>query len=159
MIDSIFPGAISGVILGVLAWFATNWIGKPISDVRDKRLKALQAAEQNWRIGGRSSVERTVEGRAALNEAASALRSISRGHAWSARLYCRIARYDLEAAAYALISLHNKTGRHEYDDKTRKLVLDSIYLFLGAHKHLSPERINEIKEQVERDKRLHKAKL
>ena len=27
---------------GVLAWLATNWVGKPIVDARDKRLKALQ---------------------------------------------------------------------------------------------------------------------
>jgi hypothetical protein len=34
---------------GVLAWLATkyNWVGKPIVDARDKRLTALQAAEQN----------------------------------------------------------------------------------------------------------------
>jgi hypothetical protein len=28
-----------------------NWVGKPIVDVRDKRLKALQAAEQNAYVG------------------------------------------------------------------------------------------------------------
>jgi len=61
---------------GVLAWLATkyNWVGKPIVDARDKRLTALQAAEQN----------RIVAARTALNDAASALRSV-RPYCWFAR--------------------------------------------------------------------------
>jgi hypothetical protein len=56
-------------------------LGKPIVDARDKRLKALQAAEQN----------RIVAARTALNDAASALRSISRGQ-WPVWPYCWFAR-------------------------------------------------------------------
>jgi hypothetical protein len=155
MIDNI----VSLLIGGVLGWLAKGWIANPILEVRDKRIKALQAAEQNGHVGGYASNERIAAARGALNEAASSLRSISRGHGWSARLYCRFARYDLEDAANALSSLHNMTGREEYDDKTHQLVLDAIYLFLRAHKHLSPERVDEIKQQVERDKRLHTAKF
>lgn len=152
---SILVGAIGGLVV----WFITNWVGKPIVDVRDKRIKALQAAEQNAHVGDGASNERIKEARAALNEAASALRSISRGHGWPVRLYCLFAGYDLEAAAYGLISLHNKTGDLRYDDQIRQLILDAIYIFLRAHKHLSRERADEIKEQLERDKRLHEAKL
>jgi hypothetical protein len=39
------------VIGGVLVWFITNWVGKPIVDIRDKRIKALHAAEQNAHVG------------------------------------------------------------------------------------------------------------
>jgi hypothetical protein len=77
-----------GTIEAVLAWFITNWVGKPIVDVRDKRIKALQAAEQNAYVGYAESGERVKAARAALNEGASALRSISRGHDWPVRLYC-----------------------------------------------------------------------
>ena len=42
---------------------AHNWIGKPISDVRDKRLKALQAAEQNAHVDGHASDDRVTEAR------------------------------------------------------------------------------------------------
>jgi ribosomal protein S12 methylthiotransferase accessory factor YcaO len=70
---------------GVLAWLATNWVGKPIVNGRDKRLKALQAAEQNAFVGSGASDERRRAAKAALNEAASALRSISRGQ-WPVRL-------------------------------------------------------------------------
>jgi hypothetical protein len=85
----VLTSILSGAIAGVLAWLATNWIGKPIADVRDKCLKALQAAEQNAYVDGSARSERVEPARAALNDAASALRSISRGHAWPVRLYCR----------------------------------------------------------------------
>lgn|SRR5262245_36036523 len=104
MIDSILSGAIGGV----LAWL----VGKPIADARDNRLKGLQAAEQNAQVGRAAGVERIVAARAALNDAASALQSISRGHPRLVRLYCRFVGYDcdLEEAASALIRLHNMTG-------------------------------------------------
>jgi hypothetical protein len=157
-VDSILPGAISGAIGGALAWFGTNWVGKPIVDVRDKRIKALQAAEQHAHVGYGSSVERIIEAKAALNEAASGLRSISRGHGRPVRLYCRLARYDLEAAAIWLITLHNLTGEFGYDE-TRQIALDATYMFLRAHQHLSRERINEIKLRVGLEKRLSEEPL
>jgi hypothetical protein len=142
-------GILLGAIGGVLAWFVTNWVGKPVVDVRDKRIKALQAAEQNAHVGGAASDERVVAARASLNEAASALRSISRGHGWPVRLYCRLARYDLEAAASWLITLHNMAGEISYDDKARRqIALDATYMFLQAHQHLSRERIDEIKMRI-----------
>jgi hypothetical protein len=150
---------LSGAIGGVLAWLATDWIRKPISDARDKRIKALQAAEGNAHVGGAATAERITAARAALNGAASALRSIARGHPWPVRVYCWFFRYDLEAAAFALISLHNMTGHSEYDRARRQLVLDAVHLFLGAHRHLSAERIDEIKKQAERDKRLSEARF
>jgi hypothetical protein len=155
MIDNI----ISAVIGGVLGWLANNWIGKPISDVRDKRLKALQAVEQNAYVTGSASDKRVTEARAALNEAASGLRSISRGHGRPVRLYCRLARYDLEAAASWLITLHNLTGQFGYDDETHRNALDAIYILLRAHRHLSRERIDEIKMRIGLEKRLSEEKL
>src|SRR5215468_5449930 len=107
-----------GAIGAVLVWFITNWVGKPIVDVRDKRIKALQAAEQNAYVGASAGNKRITEASAALSEAASGLRSISRGHGWPVRLYCRFAGYDLEEAASWLITLHNWTGEFGYDDKT-----------------------------------------
>jgi hypothetical protein len=141
-------------IAGVLAW----WIGKPIADARDKRLKALQAAKQHSTVGGAASDQRVEEAKAALNDAASGLRSISRGQ-WQVRLYCWFVRYDLEAAADALIRLHNMTGDHGYRDKDRQFELDAIYVFLGAHQRLTRERVDEVKGKMERDKRLSEAKF
>jgi hypothetical protein len=142
----------------VFVWFITNWVGKPIVDVRDRRIKALQSAEQNAYVDGGASIERIMEARAALNEAASALRSISRGHGWLVRLYCRLARYDLEAAANCLIALHNRAGQFTYEDR-RQVIVDAMHIFLRAHQHLSRERIDEIKMQIELEDRLSKQKI
>jgi hypothetical protein len=138
---------ILSVAAGALAWLATNLVGKPIVDARDKRLNALQVAEQNAYVGGGASDERRVAARAALGEAASALRSISRGQ-WPVRLYCRFARYDLEAAAAALVHLHNITGVAHFHDEARPFFRDAVYVFLRAHQHLSRERVEEINKEL-----------
>ena len=59
---------LSAAIGAVLVWFITNWVGKPIVDVRDKRIKALQSAEQNSHVGFGASNERVTEARAAALE-------------------------------------------------------------------------------------------
>jgi hypothetical protein len=132
---------------GVLAWFAANWVGKPIADARDKCLKALKVAEQNAHVGYLASAERIVEARAALNDAVSDLRSISRGQSWPVRLYCWFVGYDLETAARALIGLHRMIGH--YDDEGRQFFDDAVHVFLRAHPHLKRERVDEIKRQAE----------
>jgi hypothetical protein len=150
-------GILSAAIGAVLVWFITNWVGKPIVDLRDKRIKALQAAEQNAHVGY-SSGTRVTEAKAALSEAASGLRSISRGHGWPVRLYCRLAQY--EAAANWLITLNNWAGDMIYDDKERRqIALDAIYMLLRAHHHLSRERIDMIKIRIGLEERLSKEKL
>ncbi len=154
-----FSTVITGAIVGLVAWFAANWIGKPILDVRAMRTKALYAAEQNGGVGGAAGEQRITAARAALNDAASGLRSISRGHSWPVRLYCFFFGVDLEMAASALITLHNMTGDFGYTNERHQLVVDAIYVFLRADRHLSKERIGEIKEEVERNKRLSNAKL
>jgi hypothetical protein len=92
-------------------------------------------------------------------EMASDLRSISHGHPWSVRPYCRLFRYDLEAAANWLIDLHNMIGDSGYGDKERKFAGDAVHVYLGAHRHLSRERVNEIRNRKERYKRLKEAKF
>ena len=61
--------------------------------------------------------------------AASALRSISRGQ-WPVRLYCWFVRYDLEAAAAALITLHNMTG-YDFHGEGRPFFRDAVYVFFA----------------------------
>jgi len=93
----------------------------------------------------RSSSLRDYTARAALNEAASGLQ---RRHGWPVRVYCWFFGYDLEAAASCLITLHSTTGNYRYGDEARQLFVDAIYMFLRADKHLSPERIDEIKRRM-----------
>jgi hypothetical protein len=152
-------GILSGAVGAVLVWFITNWIGKPILDIRDKRIKALQAAEQNAYVDRGAGNKRVTQATTALNEAASGLRSISRGYGWPVRLYCRLARYDLEGAADWLITFHNKTLEIGHDDEDRQIALDAIYVLLGAHQHLSQERIDKVKMWIGLEKRLSEEKL
>ena len=63
------------------------------------------------------------------------------------RLYCRFARYDLEAAAATLVHLHNMTGQ-DFDNEARSFYRDAVYVFLRAHRHLSRERIDEINSEL-----------
>ena len=123
------------------------------------RIKAIHAAEQNAWVGSGASDQRIEAARAALNDAASGLRSISRGHSWPVRLYCLFFNVDLEMAANALIALHNIAGDSGYNSEARQFIVDAIYVFLRADRHLSKERIATIKEQVRRDKRLSDATL
>lgn len=155
-LSSVFTGTI---VVGLLAWFTANWIGKPVSEARAIRIKALYAVEQNAPVGAAAGDQRITAARVALNDAASGLRSISRGYSWPVRLYCLVFGIDLEMAASALITLHNMTGNPGYNNDQRLLVVDAIYVFLKADRHLSKARIAEIKEQVERDKRLSEAKF
>jgi hypothetical protein len=139
------PPQVVTVILSVVAAVLAWWVGKPIVDARDKCLKALKATEQNAHVGD-ASAERIVEARAALNDAVSDLRSISRGQ-WQVRLYCWVVGYDLETAARALIGLHSRIG--PYDAEARQFFRDAVYVSLGAHQHLKRERVDEIKRQAE----------
>ena len=152
-------GILLGSIGGVLVWFITNWVGKPIIDVRDKRIKVLQAADQNAYVYFTASSERITEARAALSEAASSLRSISRGHGWPVRLYRRLARYDLKGAASWLITLHNWAGLNGVYEEPRQVAVDAIHIFLRAHHHLSRERVYEVKMRIGLEKRLSEEKL
>ena len=108
--DAVITNLIVAAIAGVLGWLAHGWISSPISDVREKRMKALKAAEENAYVGYNASDARIAAARAALNDAVSALRSTSRGQPWPGRLYCRLCRYDLETAAGWLIMLQNMAG-------------------------------------------------
>jgi len=151
--ETVVVSLVSAVIAGVLGWLARGWIGGPISDARDKRIRALRAADENAHVGYTSASERVAEARAALRDAISALRSTSRAQPWSVRLYCQLCRYDLEMAAGWLTALHNMTGEPSYPleegKKRRQFALDAVHVCLGAHGHLSRERVDEIRRHHE----------
>jgi hypothetical protein len=152
--ETVLVAVISAVIAGVLGWLARGWIGGPISDARDKRIRALRAADENAYVGYTAANERIAEARAALRDTISALRSTSRGQPWSVRAYCRLCGYDLEAAAGWLTTLHNMAGKSSYvpieeDNKNRRFVLDAVHVCLGAYWHLSRERVGEIRRHME----------
>ena len=122
VLSTVFAAAIGAL----LAWFGANWIGKPIVEARAMRIKAPRVAEHDAWVTGGASDDRIRAARAALNDAASGLRSISRGHSWPVRLYCRFSGIDLELAARVLIQLHNIAGDFGYDTDMRQRLVEPM---------------------------------
>lgn len=146
---SIMIGALAVVPVTFLAWLAYNWAGKPILDVRSARLDALKAADLYGFTGYGHGDEETNKAKAALNEAATILRSLSRGQPWTAKVYCRVLGYDLEFAGSVLIGLAGLVGALlRIENPSRRDGVDAVHVLLGASKHLSAERVSEIKQKL-----------
>jgi hypothetical protein len=148
MSDILF-GALAAVPVTFLAWFAYNWAGKPILDVRSKRLDALKVAELYGFKGYGFGEDETNRAREELSEAAISLRSLNRGQPWTARLYCRLLRYDLESAASVLYGLVGLVGMAlKPENSSRRDAVDAVYVLLNASQHLSAERVREIRKKL-----------
>jgi hypothetical protein len=147
--SNIIVGALIALPASFLAWLAYNWAGKPILDVRCARLDALKVAELYGFVGYGYSENETNRARDALSDAAISLRSLNRGQPWTARLYCRLLKYDLEVAASVLFGLVGLVGAHLGEENTsRRDAVDAIHLLLNAGQHLSPARVSEIKKKL-----------
>jgi hypothetical protein len=147
---SVIIGALAVVPVTFLAWLAYNWAGKPIVDVRSARPDALKAAELYRFTGYGHGDEETNRAKAGLNEAATGLRSLGRGQPWTAKLYCRMLGYDLELAGSVLIGLAGLAGAFlGAENSSRRDGVDAVHVLLGASKHLSTERVSEIKQKLQ----------
>lgn len=150
---NIIVGAITGISGSLLAWLAFNWIGKPVLDVRSKRLETLQVIELHGYTGYGSSEANVNASKAALSDIAMYLRSFARAQPWTARLYCRVLHYDMEFAASAIIGLADLVGENlPAGSTTRRDNVDAVYMALNAHQHMTPERIQTIKDRIFRAK-------
>jgi hypothetical protein len=147
--SNIIIGALSAIPVTLLAWLAYNWAGKPILDVRSKRLDALKVAELYGFKGYGFGEDETNRAREVLSEAAISLRALNRGQPWTARLYCRLLRYELESAASVLYGLVGLVGAALHpENSSRRDAVDAVHLLLNASQHLSAERIREIREKL-----------
>jgi hypothetical protein len=142
--------AFTASLVTLLSWAGYNILGKPLLDARDNRNAALLAGERDGLVGYAAPQDRIASARAALSAAASPLRSTYRGQA-VVRWYCRLLGYDFEKAALILFNLHNMTGDLRFSHERRQDVIDALYVYLRADKHLSAERIRAIKQGVEDD--------
>jgi hypothetical protein len=99
-----------------------TFVGKPITGTQSTRLKAIDAVEQYSYIPvvfTAEGEERTRQAKSALRLRAASLRSFARSSNWALRLYCRVARYDLERVALAILGLAAMAGDPRYHDTTR----------------------------------------
>jgi hypothetical protein len=147
--SNIIVGALAAIPVSFLAWLAYNWAGKPILDTRSTRLEALKAVELYGFTGYGHGEDKESRAKDGLIEAAAALRSLSRGQPWTARLYCQLLGYDLEFVASVLMGLASLVGAHlGQENSSRRDSVDAIYVLLNAAQHLSAERTCEIKEKL-----------
>jgi hypothetical protein len=71
----------------VISWLATNMIAKPVLEIRQKRVAALQIADRYGHVTEASGEENVQSARAALADVAAELRALSRGSR-AVRYYC-----------------------------------------------------------------------
>ena len=74
-------------MLGIGAWFAVNFAGKPILELEETRKSALVAATRYWAISPQSVGETRTRALTALYEAASALNGFSRAETLASRTW------------------------------------------------------------------------
>ncbi len=141
---------LGGALLGLAAWLAVNFAGKPILAVRDARLEALRVAERYANVSGWASEESAGTARRALADISSRLRSLCRGQGWPVRLYCRLMRYNLEEATLAINGLQHMAGEHA-PEQTRKNNLNLVYCSLNAYRHLSDNELLILKAALDED--------
>ena len=141
------------IALGIGAWFAVNFAGKPILELEETRKLALAAATRYWAISPQAVGETRARALAALYEAASALNGFSRAEALASRTWCRVFGYDLDFAAGALRGLaEGIRGKTIFPDEQRKLTVDAVHLSLNATRHLSATELAAARDAIERTK-------
>jgi hypothetical protein len=139
---------IFSVVAAVLAWFAANFLGKPVLAVREKRSEAIKTAEQYCAVGPDSSDELRTTALKSLNELGSALRACSREGSIATRLYCRLMKYDLELAACSLFGLAKCVLEKNISENQRKNTVNGLYVSLGATSHMTQTEIETSKRHI-----------
>ncbi len=133
----------------IAAWFAVNFLGKPILAIREKRLQAIEAADRYFSVSFHSSDELRTTALKSLNEIGSTLRAYNREASIATRLWCRIFGYDLELAARCLFGLAEVArGQYSFSEDKRKDTLNALYVSLRATGHLSPQEIEAVHRKI-----------
>jgi hypothetical protein len=136
--DDFLYGGFSAVVI----WFLVNMIGKPILAIRDARHEALRVAER-YAYFGRTDIEgRAAAVRREIYDTASGLTAHARGSSSLVRGWCRLAQYNLEAAASGLRGIGEMAGE-QHDELTRQNTLSHVYVSLHADSHLSAEVLRQ----------------
>jgi hypothetical protein len=120
----IFGNRQSGLIGGVIAWFATNYYGRNLLRFWDQRLEAYKAL---------CLLQSTPDGSPSLRHLAAEIEGLEVILPTPLRWYLCIRRYDLRSAAKGLIALADRLGGGDVSESydiacLRVLVRDSLRL-------------------------------
>jgi hypothetical protein len=135
----------------ILAWFALNFVGKPILTIQEKRREALEIGERYITVSSASSYD--LRGRAvtALNDVGNSLRACTRERSIAVRAWCWLFHYDLDLAARCLFGLaEGARGEFSIGDVSRQKTLNALFLALGAAHHLSSADLQTLKSEIEK---------
>jgi hypothetical protein len=142
-------GKVSNLILGgfsgLIVWIIANYVGKPILRIEAKRREAIDVAE--GRAFLRSDDDQHVpEAKTSIGNVGATLRSYARTSSSPVLLYCRLLGYDLDGAARAMYRLERMSGEYLIGDDPRTDTLDWLHVCLNAYAHLSPKRVDELRQ-------------
>ena len=139
-----------GFIGGVIAWFATNYLGRALLKFWDLRLEAHEAMFlfSDVRADSIRSLGRANEGSLRFRELGAKIEGLRSVLPAPLRWYLHKRSYDLHEGARGLIGLSNALGRDD-DSATRSRVQAQRALRLPV----DPQE----QEQVDRERRLENA--
>jgi hypothetical protein len=150
-IGSLIGSLVAAASMGVAAWFGTNFFAKPVLALREKRLEALQIGVRYANVNHTSSNGLRDRALKALHDTANALRALSRERSFAVRVWCRLFKYNLEAASLCLFGLaEGPRGEYLVSSERQKLTLDALFVSLGATHHLSPAEVRAAKDAIEK---------
>ena len=143
---------IISAVAGIAAWFATNFLGRPILDLRECRLNALKIAERYSGVSLASSAGLRGTALTAYVDAGNAFLAYSREGSIAVRLWCRVFGYDLEIAALCLFGLADGPRGHSVSNETRRNTLNALHVSLGAAHHLSRADLTKVRKLISEHK-------
>jgi hypothetical protein len=146
---SIIATAIITALIAIGAWFALNFLGKPILAIRESRLEALKFAERYSGVSFGSSDELRDTALKTLNNVGNTLLAYSRERSLATRTWCYLFNYDLEVAARCLFGLaEGPRGEFSISAEVRRNTLNALFISLGVTHHLSPAELVAVKKMI-----------
>lgn len=140
---------LAGAGAAVAAWFAMDFVGKPVVALQQQRIAAVQTAERYAAVDADAAEAERDAAVKALFEAGVALRAYHRGWSTAVRMWCWARGYDLDLAAQCLFGLaEGPRGNIGIPPEARRNTLAALYVALGADKHLSREDVAAIRTMI-----------
>ncbi len=138
---------IYGCSVGIAAWFATNYWGRPLLRFWDLRLEAHEAMFRYANVSSErpASLVHAEEGRTHLRQLGAKVDALRTALPAPIGWYLRIRHYDLRSAAQGLTGLSNCLGTHDSN---------TVWFRVQAERALGFPIDQTEQEQVERRKRL-----